>query len=132
MLSRYSFSKYFTRSNIIQFLVLSLLSQILILIITFVITSKLEAIGFSFLLLPFYFPSIILLILVKLNMFDKWYAKLSFLYPILMVDCLFMGNFIYDIYHPSNDGSSQILVLVSSILNLPIPFLYLIHKYVLK
>nr|OCA00589.1 Uncharacterized protein A9P81_1293 [Leptospira interrogans serovar Copenhageni/Icterohaemorrhagiae] len=50
MLSRYSFSKYFTRSNIIQFLVLSLLSQILILIITFVITSKLEAIGFSFLL----------------------------------------------------------------------------------
>ncbi|EKR25225.1 hypothetical protein LEP1GSC067_4385 [Leptospira interrogans serovar Lora str. TE 1992] len=43
-----------------------------------------------------------------------------------------MGNFIYDIYHPSNDGSSQILVLVSSILNLPIPFLYLIHKYILK
>lgn len=129
----YSCKKYFTKSNILRFLILSLLSQILILIFTLVFTLKFEAIGLSFLFMPFYFPSIILLMVGKFKVFNQWYSKLSFIYPILILDIVFVGGFIYSEgnYSPS-DGSSQMLTLALLILNAPIPFLFLIHKYLMK
>ncbi|QOI43656.1 hypothetical protein Lepto782_16305 [Leptospira interrogans serovar Canicola] len=83
--------------------------------------------------MPFYLPSIILLMVVKLKVVNKWYSKLSFIYPILILDIIFAGGFIYyESGYSSSDGSSQILALTLFIINAPIPFLFLIHKYLLK
>ncbi len=133
ILLRYSFKKYFTKSNIIRFLILSLISQILILILTLIFTLRFEAIGLSFLFMPFYFPSIVLLMIGKFKVFNKWYFKLLFVYPILILDIIFGGGFIYhENGYSSSDGSGQMLTLALLILNAPILFIFLIHKYLMK
>ncbi len=69
----------------------------------------------------------------RFKVFNKWYSKLSFIYPILILDIIFAGGFIYyESGHSSSDGSGQMLTLALLILNAPIPFLFLIHKYLMK